>query len=81
VYFVFKSYINITCGQNNLFDICEYFHHIQTKKKVNPQSDRITVDGALISVRLPEEVKWIAIHKPKGVVTTTKDEKVVWALE
>jgi 16S rRNA U516 pseudouridylate synthase RsuA-like enzyme len=46
---------------------------------VNPQSDRITVDGALISVRLPEEVKWIAIHKPKGVVTTTKDEKVVWA--
>jgi 16S rRNA U516 pseudouridylate synthase RsuA-like enzyme len=46
---------------------------------VNAQSDRITVDGALISVRLPEEVKWIAIHKPKGVVTTTKDEKVVWA--
>mmetsp|Transcript_9282 Transcript_9282/g.12170 ORF Transcript_9282/g.12170 Transcript_9282/m.12170 type:complete len:368 (-) Transcript_9282:161-1264(-) len=42
---------------------------------VHPVTDLITVDGKAVSMRLPQEMKWIALHKPKGVVTTTDDEK------
>lgn len=41
--------------------------------KVNPERDRIVVDGVLIK---PEERKlYIALNKPEGYVTTVKDER------
>ena len=43
-------------------------------RKVDPASDRITVDGQLVSARPAAELKWVAIYKPKGVVCTTSDE-------
>lgn len=46
-----------------------------TPVQVNPRSDRITVDGAVLSLRPPEDVKWVVLYKPKGAVTTTNDEK------
>lgn len=48
---------------------------LQLTTQVHPVNDRVSVDGVRISARLPEEVKWIALHKPKGAVTTTNDEK------
>ncbi len=41
-------------------------------KWVKPGLDRITVDGA--SVR-PAEPLYLALHKPRGLVTTKRDEK------
>jgi len=43
--------------------------------KVNPSSDRISVDGNLVSVRPQQELKWVALYKPKGAMSTTDDEK------
>jgi 16S rRNA U516 pseudouridylate synthase RsuA-like enzyme len=43
--------------------------------KVNPRSDRITVDGVVLSLRPSADVKWVVLYKPKGAVTTTNDEK------
>lgn len=42
---------------------------------MNPRSDRITVDGVVLSLRPPADVKWVVLYKPKGAVTTTNDEK------
>lgn len=39
--------------------------------KVDPRRDRVEVDGELISPA--EETTWIALHKPKGYVTTRHD--------
>lgn len=39
---------------------------------VNPDTDRLSVDGKLLSVK---RYLYVALHKPPGVVTTTKDEK------
>uniref|UniRef100_A0A7S2WX07 RNA-binding S4 domain-containing protein n=1 Tax=Rhizochromulina marina TaxID=1034831 RepID=A0A7S2WX07_9STRA len=43
--------------------------------KVDPQKDRVTVDGELVSQRPVEEIRWVAMYKPKGVVCTMEDEK------
>lgn len=39
---------------------------------VDPLADRLEVDGKALSVR---KYVYVAMHKPKGVVTTTADEK------
>jgi 23S rRNA pseudouridine2605 synthase len=39
---------------------------------VDPQKDRLAVDGKLLAVR---PYLYIAMHKPEGVVTTAADEK------
>lgn len=40
--------------------------------KVDPQNDRVTVQGRKVSV--PKEKKYIMLHKPRGYVTTMSDE-------
>jgi 23S rRNA pseudouridine2605 synthase len=44
-------------------------------RKVDPSSDRITVDGQLVSARPAAELKWVAVYKPKGYMCTCDDEK------
>lgn len=39
---------------------------------VNPDKDRLSVDGKPLSIK---RYLYVAMHKPPGVVTTTKDEK------
>ena len=39
--------------------------------KVNPTTQRITVGGRLVK---PQQRRWLAFHKPLGVVTTASDE-------
>ncbi len=41
--------------------------------KINPQKDRVTVDGKL--VKPEEKLVYIVLNKPKDCVTTVKDEK------
>ncbi len=41
--------------------------------KINPQKDRVTVDGRL--VKPEEKLVYIALNKPKDCITTVKDEK------
>jgi 23S rRNA pseudouridine2605 synthase len=43
-------------------------------KKVNAETDKILVDGKPIAIPQENEKVWIALHKPKGVLTTMKDE-------
>ena len=38
--------------------------------KVDPETDRVEVDGRRVEVATPA---WIALHKPRGYVTTRKD--------
>ena len=38
--------------------------------KVRPGQDRVTVDGEAVAL---EETTWVALHKPKGYVTTRSD--------
>ncbi len=38
--------------------------------KVRPGQDRVTVDGEAVAL---EETTWVALHKPKGYVTTRHD--------
>jgi 23S rRNA pseudouridine2605 synthase len=38
--------------------------------KVDQEKDRITVDG--IPIRSPEALRYIALHKPRGVLSTTQ---------
>lgn len=40
--------------------------------KVDPARQAITVDGRRVRVEAP---RWLAFHKPLGVVTTTRDEQ------
>ncbi len=40
---------------------------------VCPETDRVTLDGE--PVRLPKEHTYIMLHKPRGVVSTLRDEK------
>ena len=42
--------------------------------KVDPNHSRIEVDGRL--VKIPNEFVYIALHKPRGYVTTRKDQHV-----
>ena len=39
--------------------------------RVDPESDRLTVDG--VGVNLDPNVRYYALHKPRGVVTTMND--------
>ena len=39
--------------------------------RVNPQADRVEIDGARIP--LNPELRYLALHKPPGVVTTARD--------
>ncbi len=39
---------------------------------VNPDEDRLSVDGKPLSIK---QYLYVALHKPPGVVTTTRDEK------
>ena len=43
----------------------------RTGQSVNPESDEITVDGKTVSAPPPR--RWIVLHKPAGVVTTSTD--------
>ncbi|CEM01544.1 unnamed protein product [Vitrella brassicaformis CCMP3155] len=43
--------------------------------KVDALGDRVTVDGRKIAVRPPEEIKWIAVHKPKGYICSMNDDR------
>lgn len=37
---------------------------------VDPTTDRVEVDGQVVS---PQRTQWVAVHKPKGYVTTRED--------
>lgn len=41
--------------------------------KVDPESVKIAVDGVV--VRPPDSLTWLALHKPRGFVTTRNDPK------
>lgn len=41
-------------------------------QRVDPARDRITLDGAPVTVQVTKH-RWIVLHKPTGVVTTGKD--------
>lgn len=43
--------------------------------KVDPQKDKITVKGKRISTAAKNKYYYIMLHKPRGYVTTMKDEK------
>ncbi|MGZ3545917.1 MAG: S4 domain-containing protein, partial [Gemmatimonadaceae bacterium] len=43
----------------------------QTGQSVDPQHDKITVDGK--AVALPAALEWIVLNKPTGVLTTRSD--------
>ncbi len=43
--------------------------------KVDPERDKITVKGKRISVTAKNKHYYIMLHKPRGYVTTMKDEK------
>ena len=43
----------------------------QTGQSVQPERDKITVDGKLIS--MPKKVTWLVLHKPQGVLTSRPD--------
>jgi pseudouridine synthase len=45
----------------------------QLGAKVNPDEDSIKVKGKLIARGVSSEIKVVALHKPRGVVTTMKD--------
>ncbi|KAG5191051.1 pseudouridine synthase [Tribonema minus] len=42
--------------------------------RVDPRKDDLLVDGQKVALRSREETAWVAIHKPKGVITSTNDE-------
>ena len=42
-------------------------------QKVDPAQDRLTVRGRPVVFRKPQESVVIALHKPRGIVTTVKD--------
>lgn len=41
---------------------------------MDPNKDQVHVDGARVFARPTSEVKWVALNKPKGVVSTVSDE-------
>jgi ribosomal 50S subunit-recycling heat shock protein len=43
--------------------------------KVKPASDKICVDGKRVVVRTANELYWIMVNKPKGVITSFDDER------
>lgn len=43
----------------------------RTGQSVNPDADEISVDGQRVSA--PPSRQWIVLHKPAGVVTTSRD--------
>jgi len=43
--------------------------------KVNPSIDKVCVDGKKIVARMQNEVLWVVVNKPRGVITSTEDEK------
>ncbi len=47
----------------------------RTGQAVDPQRDRITVDGVPVTARrtTPATATWIVLHKPAGVMTTAAD--------
>ncbi|MBQ1546023.1 MAG: rRNA pseudouridine synthase [Clostridia bacterium] len=47
----------------------------QIGDKVDPQKDKITVRGKRVSVAAKTKHYYIMLHKPRGYVTTMKDEK------
>ncbi|MBN2503262.1 MAG: rRNA pseudouridine synthase [Anaerolineales bacterium] len=46
---------------------------IQLGDKADPDKDEIRIDGRV--VKPPEKTVYIALHKPRGVVSTTEDEE------
>jgi 23S rRNA pseudouridine2605 synthase len=50
-------------------EIAEDFRH-----PVNPAADRVTIDGKPVDLR-PGEIICLMLHKPKGVLSTTHDER------
>jgi 23S rRNA pseudouridine2605 synthase len=46
--------------------------HTDPDMRVSPERDRITVDGALVAA---QERVYLALNKPRGLVTTTADER------
>eukprot|EP01039_Chlorochromonas_danica_P007058 gene7058-7805_t len=43
--------------------------------KANIRKDTVTVDGQPVALPLETEVHWVAINKPKGLLTTMSDDK------
>ena len=43
--------------------------------KVNPRKDAITVDGKQLSLPDAKDALWIAVNKPKDVLTTVSDDQ------
>lgn len=44
-------------------------------QKVDPAKDRIAIDKAAIASPADKEMVYVALHKPRGFVTTIQDEK------
>ncbi|HEY97454.1 MAG TPA: rRNA pseudouridine synthase [Dehalococcoidia bacterium] len=50
-------------------EVIENFNHI-----INPATDNIIVDGKAVDLN-PKETVYLVLNKPKGVISTTSDEK------
>ncbi|RYH29241.1 rRNA pseudouridine synthase [archaeon] len=48
---------------------------LETGTKVNIRKDQVFLDGKLVTLPDQEGIHWVVLNKPKGVVTTMKDEK------
>jgi 23S rRNA pseudouridine2605 synthase len=46
----------------------------ETGAKCNARKDKITVDGKLLILPDESEIFWLALNKPRGVLTTMEDE-------
>jgi len=42
---------------------------------VDPRRDVLHLDGQRVATRRPQEIKWVMLNKPKGILTTMNDEK------
>lgn len=47
----------------------------ETGAKCNARKDHIAVDGKGVQLPHVKDIHWLALNKPKGVLTTMKDEK------
>ena len=50
-------------------EIAEDFHH-----PVNTETDRVSINGEPVNLK-PEEIICLMLNKPKGVLSTTRDER------
>jgi len=47
----------------------------QLGSTVDPDIDYVTLDGASVSISIPEHKKYILLHKPPGYLSTARDER------